>query len=566
MDTQIEKDLASLRKGLRPSTAPAGESALPLERKTSGKTVKKKAKAAGAATGVKKATVPKGPSLGVKTGTKTTAFSKGKAAPGAKKEADPLAMAKAEIASLNKELDKEQSKSDARVENLTKEANARMDEYECEIMRFEKDLKEKVRLIKDIENERDMRYQKYDLQIRDIEIARDKRYQEYDQFLADGENERAELHNALIELKGNIRVFARVRPVLTGERKTRVADWIDHFKFPEGTDHRGLDVVEIPGHKSVMGKEEQSKKMPFKFDKVFDPASSQEKVFGDISLLVQSALDGYKVCLFAYGQTGSGKTYTMEGPDPGVNSAQSGMIPRAVRQIFDNCSRKSRQSGFKYKLFCSFVQIYNEAIRDLMNPQEFYEAGPGKQEVKHEIRNTAEESIITNIKEEEVTSADSVFKLLQKAHDNRKTSATKCNEVSSRSHSIFIMKIKGWNDATQQEMTGQLNLIDLAGSERLSKSQAEGDRLKETQHINKSLSCLGDVIVALGKGASSVPFRQSKLTHILQPSMTNQSKLLMFVNINPVPESLNESIVSLRFAAKVNDCEIGIAKKKISSK
>ena len=125
------------------------------------------------------------------------------------------------------------------------------------------------------------------------------------------------------------------------------------------------------------------------------------------------------------------------------------------------------------------------------------------------------------------------------------------------------MKVKGWNEATQQEMSGQLNLIDLAGSERLAKSGAEGDRLKETQHINKSLACLGDVIAALGKGAASVPFRQSKLTHVLQPSMTNQSKVLMFVNVNPLSEHLNESLCSLRFAAKVNACEIGIAKRKV---
>ena len=175
-----------------------------------------------------------------------------------------------------------------------------------------------------------------------------------------------------------------------------------HYVYPEGTDHRQLNVIEVPAHQGVMGKKEDHKTMPFTFDKVFQPGSTQEGVFDEISQLVQSALDGYKVCVFAYGQTGSGKTFTMEGPEPGVNSKNSGMIPRAVRQIFDNCQWKSKQSGFKYKLFCSFVQIYNESIHDLMNNQDVYAVGPGKDPLKHEIRNTETESIITNLKEEEV--------------------------------------------------------------------------------------------------------------------------------------------------------------------
>eukprot|EP01061_Rhynchopus_euleeides_P047633 TRINITY_DN965_c0_g1_i1.p1 TRINITY_DN965_c0_g1~~TRINITY_DN965_c0_g1_i1.p1 ORF type:complete len:516 (+),score=268.84 TRINITY_DN965_c0_g1_i1:105-1550(+) len=481
-----------------------------------------------------------------------------------------MAMAKQEIAELHKELKKEREESNQRIENITQEANTRIDEYEIamsklerELMQANKTIRERDDEIRRIEIDRDNR-------IAQIERERDARYQQYEEYLMIGEKTRAELHNSLIELKGNIRVFARVRPFLPREIQQRTSDK-DHFVFPEGTDHRGLNLVDVPAQAGalqaagVKGKEE-AKTMPFTFDKVFDPSASNAGIFDEISLLVQSALDGYKVCIFAYGQTGSGKTYTMEGADPGRNNAESGMIPRAVRQIFENCQWKSKQSGFKYRLYCSFIQIYNETIHDLMNSQDVYLTGPGREPLKHEIRNTESESIVTNIKEEEVTDESTVFRLLQKASDNRRTGGTKLNEVSSRSHSIFIMKIKGWNEATQQEMTGQLNLIDLAGSERLAKSQAEGDRLRETQHINKSLACLGDVIVALGKGAASVPFRQSKLTHILQPSMTNQSKVLMFVNVNPLPDHINESVCSLRFAAKVNACEIGMARKKVGTK
>eukprot|EP01059_Diplonema_ambulator_P037414 TRINITY_DN988_c3_g1_i1.p2 TRINITY_DN988_c3_g1~~TRINITY_DN988_c3_g1_i1.p2 ORF type:complete len:578 (+),score=269.36 TRINITY_DN988_c3_g1_i1:52-1785(+) len=572
MDSQFERDRAKLKFGnLRPADGappPPAAAAAAKPVKKDKKVVPKSPAGAGgfskavgsgvrtpsaaAAGGVKKLPVGmKAPKVG------------GKVAAG--KEKDPLAMAKAEIATLNKELQKEREQTQARIDAITEAANQRIDEYDITFMRLERELADKTRTIAERDEQIIQIEQDRDNRIAKLERERDARYAQYEEYLMIGEKTRAELHNALIELKGNIRVFARVRPLLPREVQAKVSS-TEHYEFPEGTDHRGLNVMEVPANAGVLGKNANVKTMPFTFDKVFDQSAQQQTIFDEISQLVQSALDGYKVCIFAYGQTGSGKTYTMEGPEPGKNSSSSGMIPRAVRQIFDNCKWKSKQSGFKYKLLCSFIQIYNETIHDLMNPADMYQVGPGKEPLKHEIRNTETESIVTDIKEVEVTDEQTVFKLLQKAQDNRKTAGTKLNEVSSRSHSIFIMKIKGWNEATQQEMNGQLNLIDLAGSERLAKSQAEGDRLKETQHINKSLACLGDVIAALGKGAAAVPFRQSKLTHVLQPSMTNQSKTLMFVNINPLPEHLNESICSLRFAAKVNAVEIGIAKKKVVTK
>ena len=327
---------------------------------------------------------------------------------GLKKDpADPLVLARQEIAALQKEVAAERDRGEQRLEALTSEANARMDEYEGVLTRMEAELREAHTTIEErdaeivrIERERDER-------IARLERERDARYQQYEEFLMVGEKMRAELHNALIELKGNIRVFARVRPALEKELRAQQASPApskEHFTFPEGTDHRGLTVVDVPAHAGVLGKKANTQQMNFNFDKVFDQDSSQSGVFQEISQLVQSALDGYKVCIFAYGQTGSGKTFTMEGPEPGVNSEASGMIPRAVRQIFDNCQWKSKQSGFKYRLFCSFIQIYNDTIHDMLNPADAYTSGPGNNspQLKHEIRNTETESIVTNIKEEEV--------------------------------------------------------------------------------------------------------------------------------------------------------------------
>ena len=171
-------------------------------------------------------------------------------------------------------------------------------------------------------------------------------------------------------------------------------------------------------------------------------------------------------------------------------------------------------------------------------------------------------------------SPDEVYTILKKASENRAVASTLCNEHSSRSHSVFTIRIAGKNSITQESLDGTLNLIDLAGSERLSSSGSTGDRLKETQAINKSLSALGDVITALANKDSHIPYRNSKLTYLLQNSLGNydnlilggNSKTLMFVNISPLTQNLSETLCSLRFASKVNSCRIGAAKKRTQLK
>ncbi|XP_042027986.1 kinesin-like protein KIN-14N [Salvia splendens] len=370
--------------------------------------------------------------------------------------------------------------------------------------------------------------------------------------IAEGEKLRKKLHNTILELKGNIRVFCRVRPFLSDDgvgADTKV------ISFPTATETmgRGIDVTQ------------NGQKLSFTFDKAFVPDTSQQEVFVEISQLVQSALDGYKVCIFAYGQTGSGKTYTMMGKPESPD--QRGLIPRTLEQVFETRQILQAQ-GWKYEMQVSMLEIYNETIRDLLAPNKSISDASrpenGKQyTIKHDANGNTHVSDLTIM---DVRSSKEVSYLLDRAAQSRSVGKTQMNEQSSRSHFVFTLRIMGFNESTDQQVQGVLNLIDLAGSERLSKSGATGDRLKETQAINKSLSSLSDVIFALAKKEEHVPYRNSKLTYLLQPCLGGDSKTLMFVNVSPDPSSVGESICSLRFAARVNACEIGVPRRQTSLK
>ncbi|KAJ4837153.1 hypothetical protein Tsubulata_015896 [Turnera subulata] len=374
------------------------------------------------------------------------------------------------------------------------------------------------------------------------------RLAETEQKLAEGEKLRKKLHNTILELKGNIRVFCRVRPLLPDDGAGSEAPVVS---YPTSTESlgRGIDVTQ------------SGQEYSFTFDKVFGHDTSQQDVFVEISQLVQSALDGYKVCIFAYGQTGSGKTYTMMGRPEAPE--QKGLIPRSLEQIFQS-SQSLLTQGWKFKMQASMLEIYNETIRDLLAPRpSSTENGiAGKQyTIKHDASGNTHVSDLTIV---DVCSIEEISSLLRQAAQSRSVGKTQMNEHSSRSHFVFTLRISGVNENTEQQVQGVLNLIDLAGSERLSKSGATGDRLKETQAINKSLSSLSDVIFALAKKEDHVPFRNSKLTYLLQPCLGGDSKTLMFVNISPDPSSVGESLCSLRFAARVNACEIGIPRRQMT--
>jgi len=360
---------------------------------------------------------------------------------------------------------------------------------------------------------------------------------------------RRQLHNTVQELKGNIRVFCRIRTILP-------CDKIAGSKAPHLNvlNERSMEVSRLSAdatlnessiHAPASGR--GASKFEFSFDRVFGPSSKQEHIFDEISQLVQSAIDGYNVCIFAYGQTGSGKTFTMEGGD---SDANEGMIPRSVRLIFATCN-ELKSKGWTYKIEASFLEIYNEQIRDLL----------GNGSSNHEIRLVNNEVVVTNLRIEEVTNEGQVNHLLARAQQQRAVAATSCNEHSSRSHSVLRLKLSGINSATTETSHGVLYMVDLAGSERLKESGATGDRLTETKHINRSLSNLGNVIMALSSKEQHIPFRNSKLTFLLQQALGGSAKTLMFVNVSPKESCTNETINSLRFAAKVNQCHIGTAVK-----
>lgn len=379
-------------------------------------------------------------------------------------------------------------------------------------------------------------------------VEKHKKIEELEKQAREDQALRRKLHNAVQELKGNIRVFCRVRPFLKGEK----ADPDASAAFLYTDKDQGIVAKQPTVSRRTSSDSPQS--WNFKFDHVFGPQAPQSTVFTEISELVQSALDGYRVSIFAYGQTGSGKTHTMIGSTKGD---ELGMIPRSVHQVFDTAERLAKDH-WSFKFRASFVEIYNETCRDLLA-----RAPAGEKEKSLAIKFNAEtrESEVSGLTEETVDSRDKILALLSRASRNRATASTAANDRSSRSHSVFRFYIEGSNALSGQTLRGLLNLVDLAGSERLNMSKVRGERLRETQHINRSLSALGDVIAALANKEKHIPFRNSKLTFLLQDSLGGDSKTLMFVNVSPVITSFNESLCSLRFAAKVNACHIGTARK-----
>ncbi|XP_078433726.1 kinesin-like protein KIN-14H [Wolffia australiana] len=378
-----------------------------------------------------------------------------------------------------------------------------------------------------------------------------------EQQILEAERLRKKMHNTIQELKGNIRVFCRVRPLQldVDDPEPDPDPETSVFSFPTSMEFvdRGVDLLH------------NGQTYSFTFDRVFGPKASQDDVFTEISQLVQSALDGYKVCIFAYGQTGSGKTYTMMGrpEDP----EQEGLIPRSLEQIFEAGQSLSSQ-GWKYKTQASMLEIYNESIRDLLatGRSNGCDGGSssGKQyQIKHDQNGN---TVVSDLTVVDVCSIQEVSYLLRRASQSRSVGWTQMNEQSSRSHFVFTLRISGVNEITGQRVQGVLNLIDLAGSERLGKSGSTGERLKETQSINRSLSALGDVIFAIAKKDDHVPYRNSKLTYLLQTCLGGDSKTLMFVNVAPESSSTGESICSLRFASRVNACEIGVPRRQTQTR
>ncbi|XP_060516849.1 protein claret segregational isoform X2 [Cylas formicarius] len=362
------------------------------------------------------------------------------------------------------------------------------------------------------------------------------------QDLQNYQTERRRLHNTIQDLKGNIRVFCRVRPPINSEE-------MDSLQCQINIDQNVLEIRKSRESFSNITGKVQEQRGEFTFDRLFPCDSTQEELFEDLAQLVQSALDGYDICVFAYGQTGSGKTYTMQGGD----SAHSrGVIPRSIDLIFESIEVLKR-SGWKYTVHASFLEIYNEQIRDLLNAN--------SQQKLDIYFNEGKGMTVQNLFVKQIFSAQELNRCMVTAHKNRVVAVTNFNEHSSRSHAVTKICLEGVSTEQNLVLRGSINLVDLAGSES-ARDPVNNDRLAETKNINKSLATLGDVIVALKAKNKHVPYRNSKLTYLLQSCLGGNSKTLMVVNIAPFEECFNESISSLRFAAKVKDVKTNSKKNK----
>eukprot|EP00499_Haloplacidia_sp_CaronLabIsolate_P015076 CAMPEP_0196775410 /NCGR_PEP_ID=MMETSP1104-20130614/4010_1 /TAXON_ID=33652 /ORGANISM="Cafeteria sp., Strain Caron Lab Isolate" /LENGTH=612 /DNA_ID=CAMNT_0042145575 /DNA_START=68 /DNA_END=1902 /DNA_ORIENTATION=- len=312
----------------------------------------------------------------------------------------------------------------------------------------------------------------------------------------------------------------------------------------------------------------------FTFDHVYDQTSTQQKVYETTAKgVVESSLQGYNATIFAYGQTGTGKTYTMEG----FNSAEErGIIPRAIEQIFHHI-QSNVSPRVRFLVRASYLQIYNEVISDLLRPERSNLA----------IREDKKKGVfVEGLSEWVVRSPQEIYGLMERGGAMRATGSTKMNELSSRSHAVFVIIAEqsettyvdeNGNDLTPEEFhllvkqhgahgatamsqlethirqsfrVGKLNLVDLAGSERVRLTGATGQRLEESKKINQSLSALGNVIAALTnpRGRQHIPYRDSKLTRILEDSLGGNCKTTMMAMVSPALEAFTESLSTLKFA------------------
>eukprot|EP00579_Thalassiosira_antarctica_P011874 CAMPEP_0201922158 /NCGR_PEP_ID=MMETSP0903-20130614/10260_1 /ASSEMBLY_ACC=CAM_ASM_000552 /TAXON_ID=420261 /ORGANISM="Thalassiosira antarctica, Strain CCMP982" /LENGTH=1269 /DNA_ID=CAMNT_0048459237 /DNA_START=92 /DNA_END=3901 /DNA_ORIENTATION=- len=444
---------------------------------------------------------------------------------------------------------------------------------------------------------------------------------------------RRDLHNRVIQLSGNIRVFVRVRPLIESERQLQVKQQQQQSTsnnrrlttngpssssgrpssrgsmapssggrpssrgsmMTSSSSHRSLSsttqphqgdemTAECPFHfpsitdrntnasssasfndltkqtieltepyKDRGGLNPRRKKWKYGFDRVFHQDDRQDDVWEGAEPLVQSCVDGFHVCMFAYGQTGSGKTHTMIG-----DAQNRGLIPRAVEKLFAAKQEieQSRGGEVSVDIRVELLEVYNEEVRDLLDDN----AGPQGQLIKLKL---SDNEAVGNVK---VTARDEkeVEGILQLAQERRCVKATKSNAESSRSHLLFTIHFDVSSTSTRDDdsatiRSGCLHIVDLAGSERLDKSGSHGALLTEAKHINTSLSALALVIEKLQAKKSStehIPYRDSRLTYLLRNSLGGDSKTLAIICCSPHQAHFNESLNSIRFAAKASKVEL----------
>ena len=398
---------------------------------------------------------------------------------------------------------------------------------------------------------------------------------------------RKKYYNEMEDMKGKIRVYCRVRPMLKSEKERNCST-----------------CVEIPDDETVnVEVKERNTTKTFSFDKIYNSAATQNDIFSDTKKLVQSAIDGYNVCIFAYGQTGTGKTYTITGDrnDPD----HMGIMPRAFTEIFDIAKRDSEKMSVKVRMY--MLELYCDTLLDLLTEHDSEDGGnpPPKIVIRkneygtvmpqgvmmkdasnaadlfkvrsiaaffglHDLKKFTLPRILTRC----LSSSHAVFlslifffldslvlsclrstyniqQILDQAMAQRHVAATKMNSESSRSHLIVSILLDVEDRNTGGVLTGKLTLVDLAGSERVKKSGAKAQAMKEAQSINKSLSSLGNVVNAITQEHKHVPYRSNLLTQLMSDSLGGNAKVQMFVNLSPADYNAQESEMSLMYATRI---------------
>ena len=415
---------------------------------------------------------------------------------------------------------------------------------------------------------------------------------------------RRKAHNWALELAGNVRVFARVRPVLGVERR-QGAGAADVAVLPEGDE----DVVVRADEDAEAGQgaSRRVRGARFQFDRVFGPGSTQGEVFDEVEPLVVSCLDGYNATVFAYGQTGSGKTYTMHGDDAGP-----GVTPRTLGRLLEAARERAASERRTTSLELSVLEVYNEEVRDLLagapgRPADgdgWKEGGgedaasassgagaggagllftqvPSRGKLDARRDPSGAGTFVPGLARVALRSLADADAAMRHAAESRAVGAHSMNLHSSRSHLVVTVYATAppagerGSGGRLPGLASKLHIIDLAGSERVAKTDASGSRLKEAQAINKSLSALGNVMEALaaaspadgagrraaGAAGRHVPYRDSKLTFLLEDSLRGGSKVLMFANVSPARYNAPESTTSLRFATRCRAVQLGKATK-----
>ncbi|XP_075406664.1 kinesin-like protein KIFC2 isoform X2 [Tenrec ecaudatus] len=336
----------------------------------------------------------------------------------------------------------------------------------------------------------------------------------------------------LLELKGNIRVLCRLRP---GPSCSLVST--------------------EPGPRGIVTTCYRGRQRRFRLDWVFPPDASQEEVFRELQPAVLSCLQGYSVCIFTYGQTGTGKTYSMEGPpdDPGI-------APRALQSLFEAMGARGQ-----HRVTLSMVEIYNEAVRDLLAP------GPPERLAVRQGPAGQGGIQVAGLTHWDVPNLETLHQMLSLGRSNRATAATAMNQHSSRSHALVTLRLRAAAPPLGPGTTGTLHLVDLAGSERAWKpgsaggvpgDQVRSQRLREARTINRSLLALGSVMAALRARRPHVPFRDSQLTRLLQPALGPGATAVLLLQISTRPGDLGETVCSLKFAERVGRVELGPARRR----